>query len=89
MNRQLDDVTMDHLVHSHEWIRWLSDADTKILLLSLCESLEHSCSALAILTGWRTNALKALDAPDWTANVDAYLGVRVDARQYLLTQGEM
>jgi hypothetical protein len=86
MNRQLDDTTMDHLRHSHEWVRWLSDADAKILLLYLCHAMEHSRSAENMLHDWRSNALRALDTEDWTAQVDGYLDVRVDARQYLLAQ---
>lgn len=89
MTQPLDDATMDHLRHSHEWVRWLSDADAKALLLYLCHTMEYSRSAEEMLHDWRNNALKALDADDWTASVDGYLGVHVDARQYLLTQGKI
>jgi len=33
--------------------------------------------------GWRTNAHEALRADDWTAALDGYLEVRVDARAFL------
>ena len=89
MNRQLDDATMDHLRHSHEWVRWLSDADAKVVLMALCDSVERSKTLAAVqedVTQWRTNALEALTADNWTASIDDYLEVCVDARQYLLTQ---
>lgn len=78
---------------SHEWVRWLSSADTQVLLLYLCQSIDTPTTTLDILRfmtyGWRHNALRALTAEDWTAEIDGYLGVRVDARAYLLSHGEL
>ncbi len=40
----------------------------------------------AMVDGWRQNALRALAADDYRADVDKYLEVSVDARLYLLAR---
>ena len=91
MNRQLDDATMDHLRHSHEWVRWLSDTDAKVVAMWLCSRIEDTSLEMLrdVVQHWRKRALRALDEDNWTTMVDGYIEVRVDARQYLLTQGKI
>ena len=78
---------------SHEWVRWLSGPDAQVLLLRLCQALDMPDTTLEqaqqLVQGWRANALKALTADDWTAPVDGYLEVRVDARLALMSQGKL
>jgi hypothetical protein len=74
------------LLTSHEWVRWLSGPDATLLLLTVFQHIDDpavSREALVELAhGWRRQALKALTADDWTASVDKYLEVTVDARLY-------
>lgn len=76
----------------YAWLAWLGEKDAHVLLLSLMQAIEAEHVPHAMLrdmvAGWRRNALKALDADDWTAQVDAYLEVRVDARLAVLTKPE-
>jgi hypothetical protein len=73
---------------SHEWIRWLSGTDARVLLAWLAQQLEKDDTTLdeirTILQRWRSNALHAPLAEKWTAEVDGYLEVKVDARLALL-----
>ena len=75
---------------SHEWVRWLSGQDAQVLLRHLCQAIDQPTVSreelVTLVQGWRHNALKAVTADDWTAEVDAYLEVRVDARLALLAQ---
>ena len=86
-------MAKEALSTSHEWVRWLSGVDATVLLLNLCQRIDDpqvTREALATLVHqWRANALQALHAEDWKASVDAYLEVAVDARMYLLSQGEL
>jgi hypothetical protein len=79
------------LLTSHEWVRWLAGVDATVLLLHLCQAIDDPAvsheALLALVHGWRKNALQALVADDWTASVDDYLEVKVDARLYYFTQG--
>jgi hypothetical protein len=74
---------------SHEWVRWLSGPDAALLLLTVFHHIDEpavSREALVNLAhGWRRQALQALTADDWTASVDKYLEVTVDARLYYFT----
>ncbi len=42
-----------------------------------------------MVTGWRKNAHEALKAENYTARIDAFLEVTVDARLFLLRRGEL
>jgi len=68
----------------HDWIAWLRERDAQVLLLSLVQAVEAPDARLETLrrlvADWRANAVRALEANDWTASVDTYLEVRVDAR---------
>jgi hypothetical protein len=68
----------------HDWIAWLHERDTQVLLLNLMQAVEAPDATLETLrrlvAEWRANAVRALEANDWTATVDKYLEVRVDAR---------
>ena len=61
---------------SHEWVRWPSGVDTAVLLLNLCQHIDHPDvtreALVALVHQWRANALQALRADDWKASVDAY-----------------
>ena len=62
---------------SHEWVRWLSGQDAQVLLMHLCQAIDQPTVSredlVTLVQGWRRNALKAVTADDWTAEVDAYL----------------
>ena len=68
----------------HDWIAWLHERDAQVLLLSLMQAVEapdaHLETLRRMVADWRANAIRALEANDWTASVDKYLEVRVDAR---------
>ena len=71
----------------YDWIAWLSGQDAKVLLVALMTEIEHPSSegmAQQLCKGWRMNAHQAIEAEDWTAVVDGFLEVRVDARLFLL-----
>lgn len=78
---------------SHEWVRWLSGTDAQVLLLELCHCLSQGDVPLATLRtmveGWRANALRAIEADNWQAEVDAFLEVSVDARLALQSRGAL
>ena len=78
---------------SHEWVRRLSGADATVLLLNLCQPIDNphvtKDALVTLVHQWRADALEALQADDWKAFVDEYLEVTVDARLYLLSQGEL
>jgi hypothetical protein len=86
-------MTKEALPTSHEWVRWLSGVDATVLLLTLCQHIDNPHvprdALVTLVHQWRANALEALRAEDWRASVDAYLEVMVDARLYLLSQGEL
>jgi hypothetical protein len=86
-------MSEEALLTSHEWVRWLSGVDATVLLLNLCQHIDHpdvTRDALVTLVHqWRANAVQALTAEDWKASVDDYLEVAVDARMYLLSQGKL
>jgi len=71
----------------HEWIRWLSGPDAQVLLMHLCQEIEEETitreALVTLVERWRTNALRAVGADNWRAQVDRYLEVWVDARLYL------
>jgi len=50
--------------------------DTAVLLLNLCQHIDHPDATrealVALVHQWRANALQALRADDWKASVDAY-----------------
>jgi hypothetical protein len=75
---------------SHEWVRRLSGQDTQVLLMHLCQAIDTPTVSredlVTLVQGWRRNALKAVTADDWTADVDRYLEVKADARLALLAQ---
>ena len=73
------------------WLAWLGEKDAHVLLLTLMQAIEGTSSVEELRTmvqGWRKNALRALEADDWQAQVDKYLEVRVDARLTTLTRPE-
>jgi len=86
-------MTVETLLTSHEWMRWLSGVDATVLLLNLCQHIDNPDvtreALVALVHQWRANALQALTAEDWKASVDEYLEVAVDARMYLLSQGKL
>jgi hypothetical protein len=76
----------------HTWVEWLGDRDAAALLLSLMQAIDAGSpmeSLKAMVDGWRRNALRALAAEDYRADVDKYLEVSVDARLYLLARPEL
>ena len=76
----------------YAWLAWLGEKDAAVLLLSLMQAIEGGtteATLLGMVTGWRRNALKALTQDDWTAQVDKYLEVRVDARLVALTRPDV
>ena len=79
------------LADSHEWLRWLSHQDATVLLLTLVDMIETNTieDTRDTIHAWRRSALTALDAEDWTAMVDSYIEVKVDARAYLITMGNI
>jgi len=73
----------------HAWVDWLGDRDTAVLLLTLMRAIDEGDAVerlKAMVDGWRRNALEALAADDYRADVDAYLEVSADARLYLLAR---
>ena len=78
-------------MESYAWLAWLGEKDAHVLLLNLMQCIEqgHSIDSLqSMVASWRRNALRALKADDWQAQVDKYLEVRVDARLTTLTRPE-
>jgi hypothetical protein len=76
----------------HAWVDWLGERDAATLLLSLIQAIDAGSSLAslkAMVDGWRRNALRALAAEDYRADVDEYLEVSVDARLYLLARPEL
>jgi hypothetical protein len=76
----------------HAWVEWLGDRDAAALLLTLMEAIDRGDSGeslKAMVDGWRRNALEALAANDYRADVDKYLEVSVDARLYLMARPEL
>jgi hypothetical protein len=60
----------------HAWVEWLGERDAEVLLLTLMHFIEQGErleSLQQIVDGWRTNALRALAAEDYRADVDTYL----------------
>jgi hypothetical protein len=73
----------------HAWVDWLGARDAAALLLTLMQAIDEGASGeslRAIIDGWRENALEALAAADYRADVDKYLEASVDARLYLLAR---
>jgi hypothetical protein len=73
----------------HAWVEWLGDRDAATLLLTLVRAIDEGGAVerlQAMVDDWRRNALKALAADDYRADVDTYLEVSVDARLYLLAR---
>lgn len=73
----------------HAWVDWLGARDAVALLLTLMQAIDEGDAVerlKAMVDGWRRNALKALAADDYRADVDQYLEVSVDARLYLLAR---
>ena len=75
----------------YAWLAWLTQRDAQMLLLSLMEMIEHpTCTPEGVrdvIACWRRNAERALMAEAWTASVDKYLEVMVDARLYVFQHG--
>ena len=76
----------------YDWVAWLRPGDAAILLQHLLIAIERdSCSVASLqemVDGWRQNAHDALLADDYTADVDKYLEVTVDARLFLWRTGQ-
>jgi hypothetical protein len=73
----------------HAWVDWLGERDAAALLLTLMRAIDAGDAVerlKAMVDGWRRNALEALAADDYRADVDAYLDVSADARLYLLAR---
>jgi hypothetical protein len=73
----------------HAWVDWLGERDAAALLLTLMRAIDEGDDVehlKAMIDGWRRNALEALAADDYRADVDAYLEVSADARLYLLAR---
>jgi hypothetical protein len=71
----------------HAWVDWLGARDAAVLLLTLMQAIDEGASGerlQAMVDSWRRNALEALAADDYRADVDKYLEVSADARLYLL-----
>jgi hypothetical protein len=76
----------------HAWVDWLGERGAAALLLTLMRAIDEGDaveSLKAMVDGWRRNALQALAANDYRADVDKYLEVSVDARLYLLARPEL
>ncbi len=74
-------------MNPYTWLNWLNERDSKVLLLWLMQEIDHGLATeklKALVERWRTNAERALHVDDWTATVDGYLEVRVDARMTTL-----
>jgi hypothetical protein len=73
----------------HAWVEWLGQRDAAALLLTLMQAIDEGASGEslhAMVDDWRRNALEALAADDYRADVDTYLEVAADARLYLLAR---
>ena len=73
----------------HAWVDWLGERDAAALLLTLMRAIDEGSAVerlQAMVDGWRENALEALAADDYRADVDKYLEASVDARLYLLAR---
>jgi hypothetical protein len=73
----------------HAWVEWLGDQDAATLLLTLMQAIDEGDAVerlQAMVDDWRRNALEALAADDYRADVDKYLEVSADARLYLLAR---
>jgi hypothetical protein len=73
----------------HAWVDWLGARDAAALLLALMRAIDEGDAVArlrAMVDGGRRNALEALAAHDYRADVDTYLEVSVDARLYLLAR---
>jgi hypothetical protein len=76
----------------HAWVEWLGDRDAAALLLTLMRAIDEGAaveSLKAMVDGWRRNALEALAAEDYRADVNTYVDVSVDARLYLLARPDL
>lgn len=76
----------------HAWVEWLGDRGAQALLLTLMQAIDRADrleDLKRMVDGWRTNALRALAAEDYRADVDQYLEVSVDARLYLLARPDL
>jgi hypothetical protein len=87
----------EEITEPYAWLSWLGEKDAHVLLLTLMQAIEgteypglHHHASIEDLrwcvSGWRRNALRALTADNWQAQVDKYLEVRVDARLTTLTK---
>ena len=77
------------ITEPYTWLAWLREKDAAVLLLSLMQAIEGGSTEATLrnmVAGWRRNALRALTDDTWTAQVDGYLEVRVDARLTALTR---
>jgi hypothetical protein len=77
------------LEEPYAWLAWLGEKDAAVLLLSLMQAIEGGSTEATLrgmVAGWRRNALRALTDDQWTAQIDGYLEVRVDARLVALTR---
>jgi hypothetical protein len=76
----------------YDWVGWLGKLDAQILFIWLMRGLEDEIpleTLRRMVEGWRANAHRALTADDYRACVDNFLEVSVDARMYLLRQGQI
>lgn len=77
---------------SYEWLTWLSGRDAQMLLNSLMVAIEEETMPISavrsMIQQWRVNAHQALTNEDWTAVVDGYLEVKVDARLFVFRTGQ-
>jgi hypothetical protein len=63
-----------------------------VLFIALMHGVEEGTpleTLRRMVEGWRANAHRALTADDYRATVDTFLEVTVDARVYLLHQGQI
>ena len=76
----------------HAWVEWLGDRNAQALLLTLMQAIDRADrleDLKRMVDGWRANALRALAAENYRADVDTYLEVSVDARLYLLARPDL
>ena len=76
----------------YDWVGWLGDRDAQVLFITLIRGLEDGTpleTLRRMVKDWRANAHRALTADDYRASVDKFLEVTVDARVYLLRQGQI
>ena len=75
----------------YAWLAWLTQHDAQMLALSLMGMIENpTCTPEGlrdVVAGWRKNAERAITAENWTASVDGYLEVTVDARLFVFQHG--